>query len=159
MRDDDMLGFLILAAIVGIGFGAGYGVRDLISRRRRHRHRDWLGEWSPRPDPSRANPKPANPNPPNLKREPRPAEPIGDVAIDLDRLLVAVNDDRAGRQQPRRAVPPSAQENRRDEYDVAVRNLLVELSRRSSHEQALTRRANVERQGQSRDRILGSKRR
>ena len=138
-----MLGFLILAAIVGIGFGAGYGVRELISRR----HRDWPGAWSPRPDPSQANPKLTD-----LKREPWPAEPIGDVAINLDRLLVAANDDRAGRQQPRRPVPPSAQENRQDEYDVAVRDLLVELNRRSSHEQR-PRRANIERLGQSRDRI------
>src|SRR6266702_3379995 len=148
MWDDDMLAFFILAATVGIGFGAGYSVRDLISRRRRHRHREWPGAWSPRPDPG-----PANPKPPNLMRDPRPAEPIGDVAINLDRLLVAANDDRASRQQPRRAVPPSTQEKRRDEYDVAVRDLLVELNRRSSHEQAPPRHANVERLGQSRDRI------
>ena len=144
------MGFLILAAMVGIGFGVGYGVRDVISRRRRRRHREWPGVWSPRPEPG-----PANPKPPNLKREPGPAEPIGDVAINLDRLLVAANDDRAGRQQPRRAVPPGVQEKRRDEYDVAVRDLLVELNRRSSLEQALPQRANVERRGQSRDRISG----
>ena len=142
-----MLGFLILAAIVGIGFGAGYGVRDVVSRRRRHGHRDWPGEWSPRSDP-----RPANPKPPNLKPDPRPAEPIGDVAINLDRLLVAANDDRAARQQPRRVEPTNVQENRQDEYDVAVRDLLVELNRRSSHERTPPH-ANVERVGQSRDRI------
>jgi hypothetical protein len=146
MRDDDMLGFLILAAMVGIGFGVGYGVRDVISRRRRHRR--WPGEWSPLPDPGPAKPKPTN-----LKPDPRPAEPIGDVAINLDRLLVAANDDRAARQQPRRAEPPNTLENRQDEYDVAVRDLLVELNRRSSHERTPPRRANVERLGQSRDRI------
>jgi hypothetical protein len=154
MRDDDMLDFLILAAIVGIGFGLGYGVRDVISRRRRHGHRDWPGAWSTRPDPKPANPKSANPKLANLKPDPRPAEPARDVAINLDRLLVAANDDRAGRQQPRRAEPPDTQENRRDEYDVAVRDLLVELNRRSSHEQTRLRRANVEHLGQSRDRIL-----
>jgi hypothetical protein len=154
MRDDDMLEFLILAAIVGIGFGLGYGVRGLISRRRRHRHRDWPSAWSTRPDPKPVNPKPANPELANLKPDSRPAEPMRDVAINLDRLLVAANDDRAGRQQPRRAEPPIAQEERRDEYDVAVRDLLVELNRRSSHEQTRPRRGNVERLGQSRDRIL-----
>jgi hypothetical protein len=153
MWDDDMLDFLILAAIVGIGFGLGYGVRDLISRRRRHRHRGWPSTWSTRPDPKPANPKSANPLA-NLKPDSRPAESAPDVAINLDRLLVAANDDRAGRQQPRRAEPPIAQEERRDEYDVAVRDLLVELNRRSSHEQTPPRRANVERLGQSRDRIL-----
>ena len=138
--------FLILAAAVGIGFGAGYGVRDVISRRRRRRrHRDWPGEWSHPLDPGLANLKP-----PNLKRDSQPTEPIGDVAINLDRLLAAVNDDRATRQQP--AVPSGAQESRRDQYDVAVRDLLVELNRRSSHEQ-WSRHANVERLGQSRDRI------
>jgi hypothetical protein len=155
MRDDDMLEFLILAAIVGIGFGLGYGVRDLISRRRRHRHRDWPSAWSTRPDPKPANPKSANPELANLKPDSRPAEPTRDVAINLDRLLVAANDDRAGRpQQPRRAELLNTQENRRDEYDLAVRDLLVELNRRSSHEQTRPRRANVERLGQSRDRIL-----
>lgn len=152
-----MLDFLILAAIVGIGFGAGYGVRDLISRRRRQRHRDWPGSWSPRPDPSPANSKPTNIKPAKLKPEVRSPEPARDVAINLDRLLVAANDDRAGRQQPQWIVPPSAQENRRDEYDVAVRDLLVELNRRLSREQALPRRANVERLISGEGRLLGGR--
>jgi hypothetical protein len=139
-----MLDLLILAAIVGFGFGLGYGVRDLISRRRRRRDRGGAGNWSHRP----------NPRPANLERERLPSEPARDFAINLDCLVVAANDDRAGRQQARRAGAPIAQENRQDDYDVAVRNLLVELNRRSSHVQTAPRRANAERLGQSRDRIL-----
>jgi hypothetical protein len=30
---------LVLLSLFGIGFGAGYGVRELISRRRRRQHR------------------------------------------------------------------------------------------------------------------------
>ena len=44
-----MLAYLILAVTFGLGFASGYGVRDLISRRRRHRNR--RGGVSPRPAP------------------------------------------------------------------------------------------------------------
>jgi hypothetical protein len=139
MRDDDMLDLLILFAIVGFGFGLGYGVRELISRRRRQRHR--FGDRSL--GPNAASPKP----------DVRPAEPASDVSINLDRLLAAANDDRAGRQQPRRPEPPNVQENRRDDDDVAVRALLVELNRLSTHEQAPPDRANFENLGQNRERV------
>jgi hypothetical protein len=107
-----MLAFLILAVSFGLGFASGYGVRDLISRRRRHRHRH--GGVSPRPAP-----------------EPQ-TTPAGDLAINLDGLLVAANDDAAGarrRQQRERSVERS---EKPDDFDGAVRDLLSELNRRSS---------------------------
>jgi hypothetical protein len=131
--------FLILAAIIGASFGLGYGVRELVSRQRRHRHRPsvWPGEAVPRPKPDLQNPKP----------ERRPVEPAGDFAIDLDRLQIAANDDRAGRDQRSQdgqRVDPGI---RRDELDVAVQDLLVELNRLSSHEGASPRPANFQRLG------------
>ena len=135
--------FLILAAIIGASFGLGYGVRELVSRQRRHRHRHrhrppvWPGEAVPRPNPELQNPKP----------ERRPVEPAGDFAIDLDRLQLAANDDRAGRDQRSQdgqRVDPGI---RRDELDVAVQDLLVELNRLSSPEGASPRPADFQRLG------------
>jgi hypothetical protein len=132
-----MLDLLILVAIIGMSFGLGYGARELVSRQRRHRRRvrDWPGEVVAGPSPELENPSPAL----------RPSEPAGDFAIDLDGLQLAANDDRAGR-HPRL---PRAQNIhpaiRRDELDVAVRDLLVELNRLSSHEAAPPRAANGER--------------
>jgi hypothetical protein len=140
---DDVMEFLILAAIIGMSFGLGYGVRELVSRqrrhRRRHRHsrRDWPGEAVPSPNPELPNPKPDR----------RPVEPAGEFAIDLDRLQIAANDDRAGRDQRSqdgRRVDP---EIRRDELDVAARDLLAELNRLSSDEGASPRPANFQRLG------------
>jgi hypothetical protein len=107
-----MLAFLILAVTFGLGFASGYGVRDLISSRRRHRHR--RGGVSPRPAP-----------------EPQTA-PAGDLAINLDGLLLAANDDVADarrRQQRERSVKRS---EKPDDFDGAVGDLLSELNRRSS---------------------------
>jgi hypothetical protein len=139
-QDDDME-FLILAVIIGASFGLGYGARELVSRQRRHRHRhrlrDWPGEAVPRPNPELQNPEPDR----------RPVEPAGDFAIDLDRLQIAANDDRAGRDQRSRdgrRVDPGI---RRNELDVAVRDLLVELNRLSSHEDASPGPANFQRSG------------
>jgi hypothetical protein len=133
--------FLILAAIIGASFGLGYGARELVSRQRRHRHklrlRDWPDEAVPRPKPDLQNPKPDR----------RPVEPAGDFAIDLDRLQIAANDDRTGRDQrsrDRQRVDPAI---RRDELDGAVQDLLVELNRLSSHEGASPRPANFQRLG------------
>jgi hypothetical protein len=139
-QDDDME-FLILAVIIGASFGLGYGARELVSRQRRHRRkhsrRDWPGEAVPRPNPELPNPKPDR----------RPLEPAGDFAIDLDRLQIAANDDRAGRDQRSqdgRRVDPGI---RRDELDVAARDLLAELNRLSSHEGASPGPANFQRSG------------
>lgn len=118
--------FLILAAIIGASFGLGYGTRELVSRQRRYRRRlglqEWPGEAVPRPKPALQIPK--------------PVEPPADVAIDLDRLQTAANDDRAGRHrrsQGGQRVDPGI---RRDELDLAVQDLLVELNRLSSPEAA-----------------------
>jgi hypothetical protein len=107
-----MLAYLILAVTFGLGIASGYGVRDLISRRRRHRHR--RGGVPPRPAPESQT------------------TPAGDLAINLDDLLVAANDDVAGgrrRQQREQGVERSEQP---DDFDGAVRDLLSELNRRSS---------------------------
>lgn len=130
---------LILAAIIGVSFGLGYGARELVSRQRRHRRRilDWPGEVVAGPSPELENLSPAL----------RSAEPAGDFAIDLDRLQIAANDDRAGRHQHPPRGPRVNAEIRRDELDVAVRDLLVELNRLSSHESAPPRTANAERAG------------
>ena len=140
MRDDDMLDLLILAAIIGGSFGLGYGTRELVSRQRRHRYRlrDWHGEVAAGPSPQLENPSPAL----------RPAEPAGDFAIDLDRLQITANDDRANRHHQRSSRGPRVNAQiRRDELDVAVRDLLVELDRLSSHDVAPPRTANAERAG------------
>ena len=107
-----MLAFLIVAVTFGLGIASGYGVLGLISRRHRHRHR--RGGVSPRPAP-----------------EPQTA-PAGDLAINLDGLLLAANDDVADarrRQQRERSVERS---EKPDDFDGAVRDLLSELNRRSS---------------------------
>jgi len=111
-----MLAFLILAVTFGLGFASGYRVRDLISRRRRHRHR----RGGPAPEPQTA--------------------PAGDLAINLDGLLLAANDDVADarrRQQHERSVERS---EKPDDFDGAVRDLLSELNRRSSQPPELARR-------------------
>jgi len=112
-----MLVLLILAVTVGLGFASGYGLRDLISRRRRRRG----GMWS------RAASKPQT-------------TPAGDLAINLDGLLVAANGHAAGprpRQQHQRGDERSEQP---DDFDGAVRDLLSELNRRSSQPQRPARR-------------------
>jgi hypothetical protein len=138
-QDDDME-FLILAAIIGASFGLGYGVRELVSRQRRYRRkhglRGWPGEAVPGPTPELQNPKPDR----------LPVEPAGDF-IDLDRLQIAANDDRAGREQRSRdgrRVDPGIL---RDELDVAVQDLLVELNRLSSQEGGSSRPAHLQRSG------------
>lgn len=114
MRDDYMLDFLNLAALVGISFGVGYGVRDLISRRRRHRRRlhVWPGDWSSRP----------NSGPVDSKPDKQPTEPARDIAINLDH-------DSAGRRR-RNGGQTVQQRDQRDDLDIALRDLLGELSRR-----------------------------
>ena len=133
--------FLILAAIIGASFGLGYGARELVSRQRRYRQRhglrDWPGEAVPRPKPDLHNPKPDR----------RPVEPAGDFAIDLDRLQIAANDDRTGRNrrsQDRQRVDPGI---RRDELEGAVQDLLVELNRLASHDDASPRPVHFQRSG------------
>jgi hypothetical protein len=144
-----MQDFLILAALIGIGFGLGYGVRELISRQRRHRHRrwDWPDDGTLRPDTKPANPKP-NTGLVDLKPDNLPAEPAGGFAIHLDRLLIAANDDRTGRDRRRREGGQRVSQNKpRDEFDGTVRDLLGELNRRSVREGASARRADVGRRG------------
>ena len=41
LSDERMLGFLILLVTAVVSFGAGYGTRDLISRRRRAEYRKY----------------------------------------------------------------------------------------------------------------------
>ncbi|WP_426436448.1 hypothetical protein [Bradyrhizobium genosp. P] len=112
-----MLGLLIIVIALGIGFGSGYGVREMISRRRRRMARGDL------------------PRAPWQKREGEAlvAGPERGDAINLERLLIAANDDLSSRRrdQPRdrRQVDQKVQP---DEYDGAVRNLLGELNRRPS---------------------------
>ena len=134
-----MLDLLILVAIIGASFGLGYGARELVSRQRRHRRRvrDWPGEVVAGPTPELENPGPA------LWR----GEPAEDFAIDLDRLQLAANDDRVGRHPRLPRGQPVNPAIRRDELDVAVRDLLVELNRLSSPEGAPLRQANVKRLG------------
>jgi hypothetical protein len=105
-----MLAYLILAVTFGLGIASGYGVRDLISRRRRHRHR----RVSPRPAP-----------------EPQ-TTPAGDLAINLDGLLVAANDDVASARRRRQREQGVERSEQPDDFDGAVRDLLSELNRRSS---------------------------
>ena len=110
-----MLGFLILLIAVGIGFAAGYGVRAEISRRRRRAAR---GDSSSAPS------------------EPNEAVVAGgaerDYAINLERLLVAANDDFNGRrrQQQPQGGQPVDHSAESEEFDGAVRDLLGELNRR-----------------------------
>jgi hypothetical protein len=127
--------FLILAAIIGASFGLGYGARELVSRQRRYRRRHGLRGW-----PGEAVPGPDLHNP---EPDRQPVEPAGDFAIDLDRLQIAANDDRTGRNQRARVDPGI----RRDELEGAVQDLLVELNRLSSGEGASPRPANLQRSG------------
>jgi hypothetical protein len=112
-----MLAFLILAVTFGFGIASGYGVRDLSSRRRRYRHRH--GKSSPQPD-----------------RQPAPADHL---TINLDRLLVAANDDVAMRRRQHSGQRLERRE-KPDDFDGAVRDLLSELNRRSSEAPAPVRR-------------------
>jgi hypothetical protein len=107
-----MLALLIIATLFGIGFALGYGVRDGISRRRRHRHRHRHADVSP--------------------RELQASETAQHFVMDLDRLLVAANDDLARRRQRPHGGQIVEQTDPPDNFDVAVRDLLVELNRRSS---------------------------
>jgi len=131
-----MLAFLILAVTFGLGFASGYQVRDLISRRRRQRHR--RGGVSPRPAPQ---PQTAPPGDLAINLDGDLAINFdGDLAINLDGLLVAANDDVADarrRQQHERSVERS---EKPDDFDGAVRDLLSELNRRSSQPPELARR-------------------
>jgi hypothetical protein len=110
-----MLGLLIIVIALGVGFASGYGVREMISR---HRRRIARGDLPP------AQPR---------RREPEAlvagAERVD--AINLERLLIAANDDLSNR---RRALQEGGQrlEAQPDEFDGAVRNLLGELNRRPS---------------------------
>jgi hypothetical protein len=124
MRDDKMLVLLIIAALFGIGFALGYGVRDLKSRRGRHRH--WHSDESRRPKP----------------RLDRPAtDPAArPLIMDVDRLLIAANDELARHRQPPQGGQIVEQKDQQDDFDVAVRDLLVELNRRSSQRPAPARR-------------------
>ena len=103
-----MLGFLIVAVTLGLGVASGYGVRELISRRRRYRRRH--GGRSPQPQ----------------------AAPAGDLAINLDRLLVAANDDAAAARRRRQRAAGVEGSEGPDEFDGAVRDLLSGVNRRSS---------------------------
>jgi hypothetical protein len=119
-RPDDaerrMLAFLILAVTFGLGFAAGYGVRDLISRRRRRR-----GGVSRKP------------------LEPK-AAPADDLVMNLDGLLVAANDDVAGTRRRQQREPSVERSEKPDDFDGAVRDLLSELNRRSSEPARRVRR-------------------
>ena len=107
-----MLGLLIILIAFGLGLGTGYGWRDMISRRRRKLARGAL--------PSAEVPQ----------REPLSAA-ADDDAINLERLLIAANDDHSAR---RRQQPLAAQQGDQpmpsEEFDGAVRDLLGELNRR-----------------------------
>lgn len=105
-----MLGFLILLIAMGVGFAAGYGVREMISRKRRRLARGEIAK-------------------------PQPGRSVADVAtesredaINLERLLVAANDDVSARRR-QQAPDPNRQP---DQFDGAVRDLLGELNRRPS---------------------------
>ncbi len=118
-----MLGLLIILVVFSIGFGTGYGVRETISRRRRRAARGDIARAQPR--------RPELPT----------ADAEGDDAINLERLLVAANDDLSGRrrgQPPRRSQQAPAM--RSEEFDGAVRDLLGELNRRPSEQSSSPRR-------------------
>ncbi|MCA6123934.1 hypothetical protein J6500_18825 [Bradyrhizobium sp. WSM 1704] len=106
------MGLLILLIAMGIGFGAGYGVREMISRRRRRAARGdkRQSHWG---DAAVAG--------------------TGTDAINLERLLVAANDDVTGRRrqhQPAVAQPVNRNTRPDEEFDGAVRDLLGALNRR-----------------------------
>lgn len=112
-----MLGLLIIVIVLGIGFGSGYGVREMISRRRRRIARGGL--------------------PPTQPQRGEPEALVADVgradAINLERLLIAANDDLSSRRrQPPRGGQQADQNVRPDEFDGAVRGLLGELNRHPS---------------------------
>ncbi|MFB9268605.1 hypothetical protein ACFFWD_36740 [Bradyrhizobium erythrophlei] len=112
-----MLGLLIILVALGIGFGSGYGIREMISRRRRRAARGDVPKAQPLADTGR------------------------DDAINLERLLVAANDDLSGRrrQQPSGRGQP-AQAFQSEQFDGAVRDLLGELNRRPSEQSSSPRR-------------------
>src|SRR5262245_21102380 len=106
------MGLLILLIAMAIGFGAGYGLREMISRRRRRAAR---GEKAQTPWSEAA------------------VAATGDDAINLEGLLVAANDDITGRrrQPPTGAGQPANNQTEPDEeFDGAVRDLLGALNRR-----------------------------
>ncbi|QPF83537.1 hypothetical protein IC762_28105 [Bradyrhizobium genosp. L] len=112
-----MLGILIILIAMGIGFVAGYGVREMISQKRRRLAR---GE-QPKAQPQRSEAVVAPTGP--------------EDAINLERLLVAANDDLSSRRR-QQAVDHNRQP---DQFDGAVRDLLGELNRRPSGAPSLPR--------------------
>jgi hypothetical protein len=105
-----MMGFLIILIIFGLGYAAGFVVRGIVVRRRRRAAR---GELRPQ------------------QRAPAVAASGRDEAINLERLLVAANDDVSGRRRQRpSAVQQADRDAQTDEFDGAVRDLLGELNRR-----------------------------
>lgn len=105
-----MLALLIILIFFGLGLGTGYGWREMISRRRRRLARGELPEAAVQ------------------RRKPLAA---GNEAINLERLLVAANDDHSARRRPQ---PSTRQQGDQpvqpEEFDGAVRDLLGELNRR-----------------------------
>ncbi|MGY4476880.1 hypothetical protein [Bradyrhizobium sp. USDA 3364] len=107
-----MLEFLIVVLVAGVGFVSGYGVRELISRRKRR------------------SPLPVHAPEVHAPHAWRPRPRRDDTGGDADAILAA-NDDisarsrhrASGLQQADLTTPP-------DELDCAVRDLLGELSRR-----------------------------
>ena len=114
------MGLLILLIAMAIGFGAGYGVRERISRRRRRAARGDKGQPQ--------------------RREAAVAGTAGD-AINLERLLVAANDDVTTRQRQQQGAGQAVDHTTRpdEEFDGAVRDLLGELNRRPSRASASPR--------------------
>ncbi|UFX47113.1 hypothetical protein HAP47_0010755 [Bradyrhizobium sp. 41S5] len=113
-----MVEFVIVVLVIGIGFVSGYGVRELISRRKR---RSPLGVHAPKVRAARHWARRRHDD-------------------DADALLAANDDISAGNlrqppgtQQHGPATPP-------DELDGAVRDLLGELSRRTAKPSSAPRR-------------------
>jgi|GEM_PF-6965218 len=119
-----MLGLLIILIAFGLGLGTGYGWRDMISRRRRKLAR---GTLAPAEAP---------------QRELLGAASADNDAINLERLLIAANDDHSARrrQQPQ-ATQQGDQPMQSEEFDGAVRDLLGELNRRPQPPSPATHRA------------------
>ncbi|KWV52933.1 hypothetical protein AS156_09890 [Bradyrhizobium macuxiense] len=109
-----MLGLVIIFIALGIGFGSGYALREMKSRRRRRAARGDVPVVKPQ----------------------RPAIPVAgagrDDVINLEGLLVAANDDFSGRRQASRDARQVDPRRQPDEFDGAVRDLLGELNRRPS---------------------------
>ena len=88
------MGGVILIVLLGIAFAAGYGSRELISRKRRAEARRWRNYVQP--DWLNAN-APANANEvrPDSKQEPS-APPTGELGQMLDRWEQRARTSRAG---------------------------------------------------------------